>query len=73
MIYKEIGIYLSVHRQLYGYSIEDIAEMLDVSPSTVWRWENGIIKISLHYLDQYLHLLNRELTIKVKVYENNKK
>jgi transposase len=29
---------LAVHRVLEGYSVDEVAEFLDVSPRTVWRW-----------------------------------
>lgn len=35
---------LKIYRERLGLSLEDISEAIDVSKSTVSRWENGVIK-----------------------------
>jgi transcriptional regulator with XRE-family HTH domain len=44
-------------RQSSGLSLADIATALDVSASTIWRWENGDRSPRPHHAREYAELL----------------
>lgn len=54
---KQIGENISLARRARGWSQEDFAQRLDVSPSTVRRLESGFHGAALHTFLRALHLL----------------
>ena len=56
-----IGDRIKEARQALGYSAEQVAAFLGVSPATVYRYENGDISKSRHdsFLEIYAALKNK--------------
>lgn len=48
-------------REREGWSLVDIARVLEVSPQTVWRWEQGRARPRHRYVVQIQRLLERDL------------
>ncbi|WP_315599218.1 helix-turn-helix transcriptional regulator [Porphyromonas endodontalis] len=44
-------------REEFGYSLDYVSDKLAVSPSTISRWENGLVDIRLNSLRRYLTIL----------------
>ena len=50
------GDILHSERVHNGMTREEVAEILDVDPVTVWRWETCNSLIPLDKLEEYLHI-----------------
>ena len=48
---KRLGSRLRDGRQAAGYTQERVAELLNISPNIVWRWEDGRVAPMLDRLD----------------------
>lgn len=62
----KVGYQFYLIRQTQGWSVEQVAEMADVKPSTVEKIEAGAFNVPLDVLAKVADVLGCELTIKEK-------
>jgi len=49
-----IGRIIKLQRKMKGFTLQELADKLDVDRQYVWRLENGKINMSLDYLDKVI-------------------
>lgn len=63
---KRIGEKMKLMREYNGWSIEQVATMADMNPSTYEKIEAGLFSVPLDVLCKVAGVLGCQLTIKVK-------
>lgn len=55
---NKLGIFLSELRKENGLTQKELAELLHVSPSTISKWETGVVKPDVDIYDELAKVLN---------------
>jgi ribosome-binding protein aMBF1 (putative translation factor) len=66
----KIGDAIKNIREKKGYSQDELAEMMDVNPSTISKIENGKFNLSIDYLSKFSWFLDFDFQLKEN--KNNK-
>ena len=61
---EQIGHQLKTYRELQGWSIEQVAEMVEVKPVTIEKIENGAFDVRLSLVSRVCEVLGCSLVIK---------
>lgn len=60
---RKLGIRIRQVREQRGYSLEQLAELMDINSSTIAKIENGKFSITVDYLVRFSILLNHEFRV----------
>lgn len=55
---KVIGLVLTYYRKRANLSQKSLAELLEVTPARIWKWESGQTRIPLLHFIQICETLN---------------
>ncbi len=55
---NKLGNFLSELRKENGLTQKELAELLHVSPSTISKWETGVVKPDVDIYDELAKVLN---------------
>lgn len=61
---EQIGQQLKTYREQQGWSIEQVAEMVEVKPVTIEKIENGAFDVRLSLVSRVCEVLGCSLVIK---------
>lgn len=62
----QIGIQMQLQRESQGWSVEQVAEMVDMKPATIEKIEAGVFNVPLDVLARVADVLGCDLVIKSK-------